>query len=114
MRTFYATLKPYLQNVLGSQEDEILITVIRLLRTLINRSSFDVDEIAKDWADQLKLSGTTADVNYGGVTLNEVSNAIDTLRTSVHNALNAYTDIKLENFTAEYIYRTALSILLQA
>lgn len=105
----YATLKPYLQNVLGSQEDEILITVIRLFENLDKSDLLsDVDEIAKDWADQLKLSGTTADVNYGGVTLNEVSNAIDTLRTSVHNALNAYTDIKLENFTAEYIYQNSI------
>ena len=105
----YATIKPYLQNVLGSQEDEILITVIRLFENLDQSALLsDVTEIAKDWAEQLKLSGTTADVNYGGVTLDEVSNAIDTLRTSVHNALNAYTNIKIDSFTADYIYQNSI------
>lgn len=109
----YATIKPYLQNVLGSKNDEILVTVIRMFENL-NQSDLlqDVDKIAADWADTLKLSSTESGVDYNGLTMNEITTAIDTLRTSVHNALDAYTEIDLNNFTADYLYKNSIPHLL--
>ncbi|MDE7124095.1 MAG: hypothetical protein K2N83_01225, partial [Eubacterium sp.] len=109
----YATIKPYLQNVLGSKNDEILVTVIRLFENL-NQSELlqDVDEITAAWAEKLALSATESGVDYNGLTMNEITTAIDTLRTSVHNALDAYTEIDLANFTADYLYKNSIPNLL--
>ncbi|MDE6124591.1 MAG: hypothetical protein K2G22_05100, partial [Eubacterium sp.] len=109
----YAAIKPYLQNVLGSKNDEILVTVIRLFENL-NQSDLlqDVDEITADWADTLKLTSTESGVDYNGLAMSEITTAIDTLRTSVHNALDAYTEIDLVNFTADYLYKSSIPNLL--
>lgn len=110
----YAKLKPYLQNVLGSQEDEILITVIRIFEG-INSSALetDLDKIAQEWADKLQISGTSADVNYNGLEVSEVTSAIKTLRDSVHNALAAYApEIDIENFTSTNLYKDSIPHML--
>ncbi|MDE6506358.1 MAG: hypothetical protein K2K71_03775, partial [Eubacterium sp.] len=109
----YAAIKPYLQNVLGSKNDEILVTVIRMFEKLDQSELLqDVDKITADWADTLKLTSTESGVDYNGLTMNEITTAIDTLRTSVHNALDAYTEIDLNNFTADYLYKNSIPHLL--
>ena len=110
----YAKLKPYLSNVLASKKDEILVTVIRLFEN-INSSALetDLDKIAQNWADLLKLDGTAADVDYNGLVVDEVTTAIKTLRDSVHNALDAYApDIDIENFTENNLYKNNIPHML--
>ena len=102
----WATVKPYLQNVLGSKNDEILVTVIRLFENLDTSVLPEtVEEITKAWDEKLALSSDKANVDYNGLVMDEITTAIDTLRTSVHNALDAYTEIDLANFTVEHLYK---------
>ncbi|MDE6110816.1 MAG: hypothetical protein K2F65_02745, partial [Eubacterium sp.] len=113
----YQTIKPYLQNVFGAKNDVLLVTVIRLFENLatseLSQLYDTVEKIEKHWSDKLALKSDTADVNYKDLLVEDVVDAINTVKDSVDNAIEAYGNgFKLENLTTDYIYKDSIPYLL--
>ncbi|MDE6413438.1 MAG: hypothetical protein K2K42_06100, partial [Eubacterium sp.] len=113
----YSVMKPYLQNVFGAKTDTLLITVIRVFANLsesvLDQLYPEIADVTEHWNEMLKLRDDLPNVNYADLALEEVTNAVGTVKESVQNALDAYAkDFDLENLTTTYIYKNSIPNLL--
>ena len=113
----FKTIEPYLRNVFGSKDDTLLVTVIRMFinigESALTERFPTIEKVTEYWNEKLKLTSDTADVDYKDLAVSEVTTAINTVRDSVTNAIDAYGNgFKLENLTTDYIYKNSIPALL--